>query len=76
MLTLRLRDRIDRPVSFDDIESIDELHVAVIDGMVERRWVVDIHRSGPTCWTCTSGSNCRHVDQVESALEECGLLVK
>jgi hypothetical protein len=74
--SVRSIDRTGTPVIVDDIESIDELHAAVIDGVFDRQWVVDIYRSGPTCRTCTGGSTCRHADRVESALEECGLLAK
>jgi hypothetical protein len=72
MTTTTFRDRAGRSIGLASVNSIDELDVAVIDGMFERRYIVDIRHSGASCRTC--GGACDHGTRVEHALADHGLL--
>lgn len=72
------RDRAGRPCGAYEVDSVDELSVAVIDSIFERRYVIDLSyriraRTWATCRTC-GDHNCQHGEQVERALRGAGLL--
>lgn len=72
MTTTHFRDQYGQPVGLADVESVDELGTAVIDGLFEQRWVVDIEGGVIRCRTCDH--DCGHADQVRGALRDHGLL--
>jgi hypothetical protein len=72
MTTTTFRDRAGRSIGLASVHSLDELDVAVIDGMFKRRYIVDIRHSGATCRTCAGV--CAHGERVEHALADHGLL--
>lgn len=71
MTTTHFRDQAGQRVGLADVESLDELGTAVIDGRFEQRWVVDIERDAIRCRTC---HDCGHGERIERMLRDHGLL--
>lgn len=72
MTTTHFRDQAGQRVGLDDVESLDELGTAVIDGRFEQRWVVDIERDAIRCRTCDH--DCGHGERIERVLRDGDLL--
>jgi hypothetical protein len=71
---MHLRDRIDRRIGFDDVESLTDIGAVVIDETCDRRYVVAIDESGALyCRNC-AGAECNHAKRALDALRDYGLL--